>query len=228
LKFSPKANGLTNKITGTATVSLKGSFALDLSGAATVNGNSWTLVDVGTLTETYDASFSLTGFTQASNIWTKTEATGKWTFTEASGVLSYTSTASFSSWMSGYAVGVKNQPGDDFDNDGINNLLEYALNGNPAVSNRSILPQLAVTSTHFEFTYSRSDLSLADTAQSFQYGGNLSGWTSIAIPAGPGVSGVGIATVTITNTGATDSVKVSIPHSAAVSGKLLGRLKVVK
>lgn len=228
LKFVPKANGITNKITGTGTLLLKGAFTIDLSGAAAANGNSWTLVDVGTLAETYDVSFTVTGFTQASNVWTKADASGTWTFTEASGVLSYTGTAGFSSWIAGYPVGTKNQPTDDFDNDGINNLMEYVLNGNPSVSSSSILPQLVVTATDFEFTYSRLDLSLADTAQSFQYGSNLAGWTSVLIPTGPGVSSVGIATVTIADSGTTDSVKVSIPKSAAQSGKLFGRLEVIK
>ena len=228
LKFVPKANAVTNKITGTATLSLKGSFTLDLTGAAAANGNSWTLVDVGTLAETYDASFAVTGFTQASNVWTKADASGTWAFTEASGVLSYTVTASFSSWISGYALGSKTQPADDFDNDSMSNLMEYAINGNPSVSDSSILPKLTVTASNFEFTYSRRDLSLADTIQSFSYGSGLTGWSSITIPAGPGVATVGIATVTITDTGATDAVKVSIPKTAASNGKLFGRLQVTK
>jgi len=116
----------------------------------------------------------------------------------------------------------------DPDNDGMKNQLEYALNGNPGVSDSSILPDLVVTATDFEFTYSRLDLSLADTVQTFEYGTNLTGWTPILIPAGPGVSTPGIATVTITDTGSTDSVKVSIPKSAAAAGKLFGRLQVVK
>ena len=116
----------------------------------------------------------------------------------------------------------------DWDHDGLQNLLEYALNGNPSISDSSILPDLVVTATDFEFTYSRLDLSLADTVQSFEYGTNLTGWTPILIPAGPGVSTVGIATVTVTDAGGTDTVKVSIPKAAAVSGKLFGRLQVVK
>ena len=136
--------------------------------------------------------------------------------------------AGFSSWISGFAVGGLNQPGDDYDHDGIKNLLEYVLNGNPSISNTTILPTLNVTDTAFEFSYSRLDLSLADTTQTFQYGSDLSGWSPIVIPAGPGVIPVGIATVTVTDTGTTDSVKVSIPKTAAVGGKLLSRLKVTQ
>ena len=62
----------------------------------------------------------------------------------------------------------------------------------------------------------------------FKYGGTLGGWTPVVIPAGPGVFTVGIATIAITDAGLTDSVKVSIPRTAAVAGKLFGHLQVVK
>lgn len=230
LKFKPTTNGVSNKITGTGTAMLLGAFNIDLSGASATLGNSWTLVDVGTLAATFDPAFSVTGFTVNSHVWTKPDGANVWTFTEATGVLTYSAvaTSGFSSWIAGFSVGGQNQPSDDFDKDGLNNLLEYALNGNPSVSNTSILPQLVVTATNFEFTYSRLDLSLADTVQSFQYGSDLVGWTSVLIPAGPGVSSIGIATVTLTDTGSTDSVKVSIPKSAAAGGKLFGRLQVLK
>ncbi len=231
LKFAPTTNGVSNKITGTGTLLLKGAFNIDTSAATTTIGNSWTLVDVGTLAETFDPSFSVIGFTENSDVWTKPDGANVFTFTEATGVLSYSAAATaggFASYIAGFPVGGQNQAGDDFDKDGLSNLLEYALNGNPSVSNTSILPKLTVTPTDFEFTYSRLDLSLADTAQTFQYGSTLTGWTSILIPAGPGVSSVGIATVTISDTGSTDAVKVSIPKSAASGGKLFGRLQVVK
>ena len=139
--------------------------------------------------------------------------------------------AGYASWMAPFITGGltgNTTPTGDPDNDSMNNLLEYALNGNPSISDTSILPTLMVTATDFEFTYSRLDLSLTDTVQTFEYGSTLAGWTPVLIPAGPGVSNVGIASVTITNTGATDSIKVSIPRSASAGGKLFGHLKVVK
>ena len=228
LKFAPTSNGATNKITGSGTLLLKGAMNIDLTGAAAVNGNAWTLVEVGTLVETYDASFAVTGFTQSSNVWTKpVGGGGVWTFTEATGVLAYTAPAGFSSWISGYPVGALNQAGDDFDKDGISHLLEYALNGSPTLSDTAILPDLLVTATTFEFTYSRRDLSIADTTQRFRYGSNLAAWTSIPVPAGPGVSTSGIATITITDTGSSDSVKISIPRSAAPGGRIFGHLEII-
>ena len=139
--------------------------------------------------------------------------------------------AGYASWISAFLTGGLTgdiTPAGDPDYDSINNMLEYVLNGNPAVSDPAILPVLVVSATDFEFTYFRLDLSLADTVQTFEYGSNLAGWVPVVIPAGPGVSTVGIATVTITNLGTTDSVKVSIPRSASAGAKLFGRLKVIK
>jgi autotransporter-associated beta strand protein len=140
-------------------------------------------------------------------------------------------TAGYSSWMAPFITGGltgDTTPGGDPENDGMTNLLEYALNGNPSISDPSIQPDLVVTATDFEFTYSRLDLSLADTTQTFEYGSNLTGWTPVLIPAGPGVEiPVGAAKVTIINTGTTDSVTISIPKSVSPSGNLFGRLKVV-
>ena len=62
---------------------LDGGFNIDTTAANTTAGNSWTLVDVGTLTETYGAMFSVVGFTNNAGVWTKTEGANLWTFTRA-------------------------------------------------------------------------------------------------------------------------------------------------
>lgn len=98
------------------------------------------------------------------------------------------------------------------------------------MSDVSILPALLLTATDFEFSYSRRDLSLANTAQAFEYGSDFIGWISIPIPAAAGATPSGIATITITitvtDTGSTDGIKVSIPINA-LGGQVFGRLKVV-
>ena len=228
LKFVPKTNGITNKITGTAALLLKGAFVIDLSAAATVNGNSWTLVDIGGLSETFDPAFSVTGFTENANVWSKKAGAATWTFTESSGELTYAAPVGFSLWLSGFSINPENPAGDDADDDGMVNLLEYAINSNPLVSDPSSLPDLESTATHFVFTYSRLDLSLIDTIQTVEYGSSLTSWSSVPIPAAHGVSTVGIATVTVSDTGTTDSVRVSIPRTAGAGGRLFGRLRVVK
>ena len=122
-------------------------------------------------------------------------------------------------------------PQADKDRDGIANLLEFVLNGDPSVSDTTILPDPNVTTSDFEFTFQRRDDSLSpETIQTFQYGGNLSGWTDIVIPVTSGP--VGMATVTVSagvpDDNVTDTVKISIPKSQAVGNKLFGRLRVTQ
>ena len=59
LLLKPSANGVSNRITGSGTVNLNGKLKLDLSAAGPTHGNSWPLVDVGTLTETFGTTFAV-------------------------------------------------------------------------------------------------------------------------------------------------------------------------
>lgn len=231
LKFVPTANGVSNKITGTGTVSLKGSFNIDLTGAAAAPGNSWTLVDVGTLSATFDPAFAVTNFTESANVWTKPDGANVWTFKESTGVLTYTVASAYASWIDTSAFGLTaGQKGEnaDPDNDGIPNLLEFVLNGNPSISDPSSLPVLNVTPTNFEFTFNRRVDSLSpETTQTFQYSTDLTHWTDVVVPAGNAT--VGAATITVTTGTPADSVKVSIPISTfAPATKLFGRIQVTK
>ena len=137
----------------------------------------------------------------------------------------------YASWIDTPAFGLTaGQKGisADPDFDGIANLLEFVLNGNPSTSDSAILPDLVVTATHFEFTFTRRDDSLSpETIQTFQYGTDLTNWTNIVVPAGNAI--IGAATITVTDGTPADTVKVSIPKSTvAPSTKLFGRLQVVK
>lgn len=88
MKFVIGANGVNNRITGTGAVTLDGDFTFDLTGAAIADGNMWNIVDVGTLNETYGATFSVNDFADGgSGIWTKSDGDNVWTFTESTGVL---------------------------------------------------------------------------------------------------------------------------------------------
>ncbi|MFY7816930.1 MAG: beta strand repeat-containing protein [Akkermansiaceae bacterium] len=108
----------------------------------------------------------------------------------------------------------------DPDNDGISNLLEFVLkDGDPSVSNPVILPAVDASGANLVFTFYRRSASAADTTQTFEYGTNLSGWTSLAIPGGTGV------TVTDQSNGM-EKVEVSVSKGSNTS--LFGRLKVVK
>ncbi len=88
MTFVIGASGLNNKISGTGgqAATLNGDFVFDLTNAA-ANG-SWTIVDLGTVNGTFGSTFSITGFTEAANVWTYVSGTTTYTFTEATGVLS--------------------------------------------------------------------------------------------------------------------------------------------
>lgn len=79
-----------------------------------------------------------------------------------------------------------------------------------------------------EFSYTRLGASRADTTQTFQCGNNLTAWSDIVITGAPGSSNPGITTITVIDNGTTDSIKISIPKTAAPGGTLLGRLKVTQ
>ncbi|MEI8036790.1 MAG: autotransporter-associated beta strand repeat-containing protein [Verrucomicrobiota bacterium] len=139
LKFKPTTNHLTNSIHGTATVALDGVFNVDLTGAAIADGNSWVLVNVTTLSESFGTTFRVDGFSKGSHVWTKVDGANTWTFTEATGVLSLAvaSTANYASWA--IDNGITGQPAEgDYDHDGLTNLTEYALGLDPKVSSQPV------------------------------------------------------------------------------------------
>ncbi len=119
----------------------------------------------------------------------------------------------------------KRLPDADPDNDGLTNLMEFVLNGNPGTSDPSVAPTLNATGTDFIFSFNRRDDSEAGSTLLFQYGTDLVGWSDVTVGASGGV--VGAATVVVTeNSTNPDVVSVTVPKSAAPGGKLFGRLKV--
>lgn len=90
LTFYPTFNSVSNWINGVAgaTVNLNGLFTFDLANAAIADGNSWNIVEVGDLAETFGSSFAVSGFTEASNVWSKVDGNNTWSFTESTGALS--------------------------------------------------------------------------------------------------------------------------------------------
>lgn len=115
----------------------------------------------------------------------------------------------------------------DPDNDGFNNLAEFVLNGNPSVSSQALAPTLDASGSNFVFSFTRRDDSESEAPVVFQYGSDLATWTDVAVGATSGT--VGSATIGVTEGGTvTDAITVSIPKTVAVSGKLFGRIKMVK
>lgn len=86
LTFYIGDDGVNNSVTGAGTANFNGSFHFDLTGADETSGNSWTIVNVATLSESFAGSFVVRDFTENAGVWTF----GQYTFTEATGLLTYT------------------------------------------------------------------------------------------------------------------------------------------
>ncbi|MEO5917827.1 MAG: LamG-like jellyroll fold domain-containing protein [Luteolibacter sp.] len=135
-KFLIGASGVNNTITGAGNITFDGTFDIDLSTAGNTVGNSWNLVNVSTLVETFGATFNIPGFTENNNVWTSTS--GKYQFSETTGVLSRITADTDGdglpdAWEEQY-FGVGNlfeEPGGDYDNDFCSNLLEYQRGTDP-------------------------------------------------------------------------------------------------
>jgi autotransporter-associated beta strand protein len=95
LTFIIGASGTSNKITGGGTLLLAGDFNFNLTSAGTTLGNSWTIVDVDPLGETFENAFAVTS---TLGIFTPNPGGDKWTkliplssnayeFTESTGTL---------------------------------------------------------------------------------------------------------------------------------------------
>ncbi|RYD19966.1 MAG: hypothetical protein EOP88_16920 [Verrucomicrobiaceae bacterium] len=229
LAFKPGANGVSNKVTGAGTAFFYGDFNIDTTGAAVANGNSWTLVDV--TTRTFDAlQFTVPGFTEAANVWTKVDGSNTWTFTEATGALTLSvagGSPGYATWIEGFGLAAADKDTtDDADHDGFNNLLEYVLGGNPNQSSTTIAPTGAKSGSDLILTFSRNDVALAaaDATIAVEYGNTLTGWTTVLVPAASGtVSGVAF---NVTNGSPNDTVTATIPNGGA--GKFFARVRAVK
>ena len=99
LKFKVTDSG-SNKITGTGTIQLKGTFVIDTS-EVTVSSGTWSLVDVASLKEYYAPNFSVQGFTKIGSNWMRTEGGRTWVFDPASGLLSIPA-----AWITSFNYGI--------------------------------------------------------------------------------------------------------------------------
>lgn len=124
--FHPAGNGISNKITGSGTAEIKGSFDINLTGADLSNGNEWTLVDVATAS--YDATtFTIGGFNEGpEGTWTRSDGDNTWTFRQSTGKLTLGTAGGYASWAADHTGGQGANL--DFDNDGVENGIEYFLN----------------------------------------------------------------------------------------------------
>ena len=171
LKFILGASsGVNNSISGAGTATLDGDFVIDTSAADALTTGTWTLENV--TGGSYSSTFSLVGFVDAGdNKWTKANGpTKRYTFDEATGVLTLGPAGNYESWANDPLKG--NIPGelaaDDFDKDGITNLMEYALGQNPRVSSQpaGVLVDNVITYTKGADAIANGDVSwVIETSQ---------------------------------------------------------------
>ncbi|WP_193212477.1 autotransporter-associated beta strand repeat-containing protein [Luteolibacter marinus] len=139
-------------------------------------------------------------------------------------VLSDPVVGGYATWAADKGLTLANDaPEFDAEPDGIENMLEYILGGDPLAADPGILPVSSLTATDYVFTFSRSDESEADTTVVFQYGSDLAGWTDVPVgetSAGP----VAVAE----NGGLPDTITVTIARSESIDGKLFGRLQATQ
>lgn len=241
------ASGTNNRINGSGTVSINGDFNIDtsLTDASALTSGSWTLVDAAALTESFGATFTITGpgWTEASNVWTKTVGSKKYTFTEATGILTLDPAASYALWINNFFPGETNLSiigaDADPDTDGIENGVEMVIGGNPKLGmDTALLPTLELVTNpigspaiaagnYLLFTYRRSDLSVAAgvTADCETNTALIAPWTPATGAPGVVIQVDDNFTLTPPAAAATDRVRIYVPRGA--NTKLFARLKVL-
>lgn len=128
----------------------------------------------------------------------------------------------YEEWASGFpSLGDTSTTGDP-DGDGIPNLLEFVLSGNPTLSEEGILPKVSVNSDYLLFNYKRDDAAFHYTVQTVQWSTDTVTWNDIAI----GKDGSGPVWIPSSNGSGPDDVVIMIPR---VDGHpMFARLKVAR
>jgi autotransporter-associated beta strand protein len=109
-------------------------------------------------------------------------------------------------------------PEGDPDGDGIKNLLEYVLGGDPLKSSTDALPKASIEGTDLVLTYKRSDESETDTVQTGQWSTDLQTWSDVDVA----------VELVSENDSAPDDMKIHSPLSKSLNGRHFGRLQVTK
>ena len=240
LTFTPTTNGASNKITGvtsgTGTIHLEGEINIDLDSANSTPGNSWLLVDSSSLNVTYNsASFTVNSskgsFIKNEEIWEMNDGGNQWIFNQSTGILSLAENE-YAIWTetSFDRPFTNSDPDADFDNDGLSNLLEFVLGGDPTISQLGIAPTTLVEDSNLKIVFRRSDASKQSPAIELliEVSNDLNFTTPIndiiignTDNLGP-IGSLG-ASYTVINNDGFDTVTVTIPIS--VTNKNFARLK---
>ncbi|MGJ8642569.1 MAG: immunoglobulin domain-containing protein [Luteolibacter sp.] len=132
----------------------------------------------------------------------------------------------FAAYISGYSGLSDATAGGDPDSDGIVNLMEYVLNGNPGTSDTEILPSGTRVGTDLIFFFVRRSESPNDTTQVLQISEDLVSFTDVPLDSGTPPAGVTIELGT--PSGGLQSVFVTISDNLTPNGNGFVRLKVTQ
>jgi autotransporter-associated beta strand protein len=212
-----------NSYTGDTTVSM-GTLRL---GNGTTSGN---LADAADVIVAPGATLDLnyTGTDQIRSLWVDGSQlppgiySSISTFITGTGTLTVTTgpaMADYAGWSGRGGYNLSGGPAGDDDYDGITNLLEYVLCGNPRAASSGILPTATASSENLVFTFRRIHSTTADTTQVFQHCTDLSGWADVPI-----VAGGMVAILPDTPHLGTDTVTITVPEGT--NPRIFGRLKV--
>lgn len=132
----------------------------------------------------------------------------------------------FTTWADTFSTPLPNAadrlPMADPDADGLNNLMEFVLNGNPSVPDTGIAPTLNASGADFVFSFNRRDDSESpETTLVFQSSPDLVTWSDVTV----GAASSGAVAVAENGT-SPDAITVTV--SKGSNTKLFGRLKVVR
>jgi autotransporter-associated beta strand protein len=134
----------------------------------------------------------------------------------------------YQSWATSQGLTQANDaPSADPDGDRVDNLLEYYLAGNPLSSVATDLPLADVTPTHLTLRFRRLVTANTDlTTQNLEYGSNLSGWTTVAVPQALGTTTVAGVNFEITSAAGHEEIIARIPQ--ATNSRVFVRLTVTQ
>jgi fibronectin-binding autotransporter adhesin len=198
------ANGDTLNVTGTLTI--QPGAAINVSTLGTPTAASYTILSYGSLNAPLP---TITGVPEGYSVDTTTP-----------GVVKLTTGNAFDSWINGFASltnPADKTPEADPDHDGLANIVEFVLNGNPANGAITNLPTLTASGANLVFTFTRRDDS-ESLNPTVEFDADLSGvWTTA-------VDGSNCTIVVTENDANPDTVTVTIPKQA--NTRLFARLRV--
>lgn len=138
------------------------------------------------------------------------QITGTGTLTVTSGPASL---PPYDDWAEDFPAFTPTTPGLDFDNDGLENLLEFVLGADPTLSESGIAPTVSISGSDLMLTFKRSDASELAPAVTVkvQTSPDLDEWTDFATIGATDGSGYTVAE----NGAAADTIVVTIPRAAS-------------